>query len=182
MIEVFEKIKDFFGYKEKKFSTPKGSNKAEKEDSSLCSLLDYQERQNYKFSKQNAKANADSIKLSVLNPIYTAINISLIVILLGLKVHHNVPMSHDKVIKGMSIPCYFELYKINPVVFHIYHCLSGVLGYGIIYVLYSSLKLKLEYIKDKMIFSHVKLVSLLLFGSLFNLCTFVESFIPYIGK
>jgi hypothetical protein len=182
MIEVLHKFNKFFQKTDKKNSNTKGSSKLEKEDSSLCSLLDYQEKQNYNFSKKNAKANDGSVKLSMLNPVYTTINISLIIILLSLKFYHAVPLSHDHVFFKVPVPCYYQLYQVNLLIFHIYNSILGILGFLIMYILITTAKLKLEFIRDTSNTSQLKLIMLIIFSLLYNVSAMIEAFIPLIGK
>lgn len=182
MIDVLDKLKYFFKKKDKKNNYSKGSYKQEKEDSSLCSLLDYHEKKNYNFSKKNAQANDGSVKLSMLNPVYTTINISLIIILLSLKFYHAMPLSHDHVFFNITVPCYFQLYMVNPLIFHIYYSIIGLLGFLIMYILYTTAKLKLDYIKDNGNIFQLKRMLLIVFGLMFNVSSMIEAFVPLISK
>lgn len=182
MIEVFENLKNWLNNKEKKNFSIKRFPKGEMEDSSLCSLLDYQERQNYKFSNKKAKAKNDSFKLSILNPIYTTINISLIIILISLKSYNHIQLDNDKKFYNIVVPSYFELYQVNPLIFHVYKSLEALLSFFIFYVLYSTAKLKIENIRDMNRLSQFKLIFILMFGMLYNLASIIEAFIPYIGR
>lgn len=182
MNDVFENLRNWLNKKDKTNTNYKRPNKADMEDSSLCSLLDYQEKQNYKFSKKKAKAENDSIKLSMLNPIYTTINLSLIIILISLKINNQIQLKNDKMLYNIIVPSYYDLYIVNPIIFHLYKSIEGLIGFCIVYVLYSTANLKIEYIRDKSFSSQLKLIFLLMFGLIFNLTAIIEAFIPYLSN
>jgi len=180
-MDAFEKLKTsikncFYPNK----SSKQNSNKGDIEDSSLCSLLDYQERQKYKFKFENNMRNEiDSLRLSLIPPIYFTINISLYLILFYLKLKNNITLNNDYIFNKITFPGFFELYKVNTLIFHLYYSISSILGFIITVIIFNTLKQKVEASKAKTILNSLILYILLFFGLIYNMGTLVVSFIPY---
>jgi len=185
-MDSFEKLRCsfkncFISNKTAKQNLISKQKKGDIENASLCSLIDLKDRQKFKFKFDNEiKDEIDTISLSLVPPIYFIINISLFLILFFLKFKNNIQLNNDLYYSNKVVfPSFYELYKVNSLIFHIYYSISVILGLIITILVYNYVKKKLNFAKENLYIKYVILTFLLLFGLIYNLGTLLISFIPY---
>ncbi len=120
------------------------SNHPDIENSSLCSLLDEQERKNNAILRRKFLESSNTIKnnrLSTLTLIYLVLNISQIASLLFIKWYQAIELESDIKFHHTVIPNFFKLKNINPIVFNIFTLTVAVVGLLIILSLFIVAKL-----------------------------------------
>jgi hypothetical protein len=116
--------------------------------------------------------------LSIIPSLYLLTSIFTLLILLFLKYKHKISFPSDMQIGDLKIPNYYELAKVNPLIFYIYTCITSLTGLCIVFILFSVLKQRFKVPEYQ---DHTfKLYIMMIFGFISNLLNFAKGFYPYI--
>ena len=169
---VKNKINSFFKGKSPKYTE---TQKDIEENSVL--LRKFEGRKSLSINK---KPNTDdsSLNIRLLPSLYFGVNLSLIFILLILKFNNNVIFEDDLVTKEVILPDFFDLYKVNNLVFHCYEIVLSILGFLITFFVYNLFYN--IFVEQKMnSFKYMyKLHLMLIFGMISNIFLLIISFTP----
>ena len=178
---IFETLKNtlssaFRG--EKKFLK---SNETYKDIEENSSLINY-DRRNYNLPTNKCNIENGSFNIRLLPSLYLAINFSLMVIMFIFKYSNKMIFSDDFInSNGLVFPDFYELYKVNNVVFHSYELVLSILGLLICFLIFSLLFNNLVLMKrDSFQFTY-KLYLMLFSGIISNIFLLVISFTPRIN-
>jgi len=101
----------------------------------------------------------------------------LIIILLSIKFSNSISFSSEITLNNnIKLANYFDLNKVDPLIFHISTCSCSIIGFMITIILFFILKRKY----DEVNISKFKLINLFLFGLLVNLLQFLIGVLPII--
>jgi hypothetical protein len=180
-MSVFEKLKEkiqnLFFLKKKDCSVPVKSARPELTEETTL-LIDTTERFKPKESRGYLVTNVSN--LSLLPPLYLFINVATIVILLIYKLKDNVTFKNDILIGDTKVTNYFNLFKVNHFVFHLYTCANSITGVIFVFLLFSLLKQKFKSPENEK--HSFKLHILLILGFLTHLISLGVGFIPYVDN
>ncbi len=110
--------------------------------------------------------------LSILPVIYLLSSLLIIIILLFIRYIHMIEFSTDIKFKNIKIPNYFDLPKINPIIYNIYTCSTSITGLSIVLILYSVLKQRFKVPEFQN--HYVKLNIMMVFGLCANFINFAK--------
>jgi hypothetical protein len=133
-------------------------------------------------SEKKTKAEEDSFKIRLLPSIYLGINVSLILILLFFKYNKNFISQNDLVTKTFIVlPDFFDLYKVNNIIFHCYNIILSIVGFLISFLIYNLLYNQVVAQRKNDFYYTSRLYLMLFFGILSNIFLLIISFTPKIS-
>lgn len=182
MLGVFEKLKqtiqESFFLKNKEKHTPDLKEGFEQNEDTTILIETSNKR--IKNEDETSVFSSNVTKLSILPSLYLFINVFTIIIILFYKVKYNFTYTNDIMVGQSKIINYFNLFKANPFVYHLYTSSNSLIGILLVLSLFNVLK-------QKFIFhgleNHIfKLNIMFTFGFLTNFILFGTSFIPYLDN
>jgi len=134
---VSNKIKDFI-CGTSKYQKPKEKYLGIEKDveSSLCSIIEDQER--FKCSRNLEKENLIGNKkgLSILPIIYALLNFSVVIILNSFKLFNSIKFQTDNLVFNTKILSFFDMKLVSPIIYHIFTLSNAIIAISIIITLY----------------------------------------------
>ncbi len=139
-------------------------------------------RNSFPNSVKKTKPEEDSFKIRLLPSIYLGVNVSLILILLFIKYNKNFISQNDLVTKSFIVlPDFFDLYKVNNLIFHCYNIILSIVGFLISFLLYNLHYNQQAALKKNQFVYTYRLYFMLFFGIISNIFLLVISFTPKIS-
>jgi hypothetical protein len=145
-------------------------------DDSFSAFLEEQDRK--KGSDFKKAISNKLLYLSYFPLIYFLASTFMLIILLFIKYNNKINYNSDVKFGNLLLPSFFDLVMINPLVYKIYTCLATITGMIIVMTLFSICYQRFKVPEYR---THtIKLYVMTLFGTIFNLITFVRGFIPLV--
>jgi hypothetical protein len=141
-------------------------------DDSLNTFLDEQDR----YKNFRKVISNKLLYLCIFPLLYFLASILVLIILLFIKYKNKINYNSDVKFGNLILPSYYDLVLINPLIFKIYTCLATITGMVIVMTLFSICNQRFKVPEYR---THtIKLYIMTLFGTIFNVITFIRGFIP----
>lgn len=180
-MNVFEELKlniqQFFNRNKKGLEKPSNVSRPEQAEETTLFIEDLTPMR----PKENKGILVSNVsRLSLLPCLYLFINFGTLVVLMIYKFLQNIVFENDILVGEAKVTNYFNLYRINPFVYHLYTCSNSIIGIILVFLLYTVLKQRFQVPEFK---DHTfKLGIMLVNGMLFNLLQLGMGFIPYVDN